>query len=326
MRNFELEQDKAIKDFIKKNKKPLKEDLFNFFYDYFLHPDLETKFTHRVAKNIIEVSYQYYLALSDKKKFHFLRALGKLFDIALSMKLWEFHLSRDDAARFWRGLPTYFLSLTHLTGSLEALRQEIGIVDKRRLHSKIVCVEGEAEFNFIKTLHSVTGLANFDFPIYNYQGKGELRNLVHFIKEKNRQGIRVFVSYDQDRQPDRFVKKLKKKCKVERVFEFERDFESSFPPKLLDFALKDYAKRYVKSGKIKSDIKDIQELLKQDRPFIKSFEQKYNLKISKVKLSSILAKIMAGIVRRYWSEIFNKKTRKKSFNAEIFDFLRFLIS
>ena len=136
MSYWELEQDRAIKNFLKNNKNPSKEDLFNLFYENFLHPDLETEFTHKVARNVIEISYDYYLKLSFKKKFHFLRALGKLFDVALSMKIWEFQLSREDASWYWKGVPTYFLTLSHLTEPLETLRNEIGIVDKKRLYSK----------------------------------------------------------------------------------------------------------------------------------------------------------------------------------------------
>jgi len=325
MSYYELEQDKAIKDFLKNNKNQTKEDLFNLFYENFLHPDLETKFTHKVAKNVIEISHDYYLKLSARKKFHFLRALGKLFDTALSMKIWEFQLSRDDASWYWKGVPTYFLALSYLTESLEILRNEIGIVDKKRLYSKIVCVEGETEYNFIKTLYLTTRASNFDFSVYNYQGKGEIKNLIHFIKEKNRQGIRVLISYDKDRQSDSFNKKIKKKCKVENFFGFKKDFESSFPPKILKYTIEDYIKRYTES-KIKLSIKDIEELLSKPQPFLKSFKEKYQIQINKTRLGNILGKVMASVVNQYWNEIFNKKWKKGKFNFEIFTFLKFLIS
>ena len=324
MSYYELEQDKAIKNFLKNNKNPTKEDLFNLFYKNFLHPDLETEFTHKVAKNVIEISHDYYSKLSARKKFHFLRALDKLFDTALSMKIWEFQLSRDDASWYWKGVPTYFLTLSHLIEPLEILRNEIGIVDKKRLYSKIVCVEGETEFNFIKTLYLTTRASNFDFSVYNYQGKGEIKNLIHFIKEKNRQGIRVFISYDKDRQSDSFTKKIKKKCKVEKIFGFKKDFESSFPPKILKYTIEDYIKKYTKS-KIKLSIKDIENLLSKPQPFLESFKKKYRIQINKPKLGNILGKVMASVVNQYWNEIFNKKHKKKIFNFEIFTFLQILI-
>ncbi len=272
---------------------------------------METEFTHKVARNVIEISYDYYLKLSPKKKFHFLRALGKLFDVVLSMKIWEFQLSRDDASWYWKGVPTYFLTLSHLIEPLEVLRYEIGTVDKNRLYSKIVCVEGESESNFIKTLYLTTRISNFDFSTYNYQGKGEIKNLIHFIKEKNRQGVRVFIAYDTDRQSTSFNKKIKKRCKIEKFFYFKKDFESSFPPEILKYAIEDYIKRFTKL-KVKLDIKDLNDLISQKESFLKSFEKKYNIKINKAKFGSILGKIMASIISRYWNEIFKKK-RKKNF-------------
>jgi len=71
MSYWELEQDKAIKDFLRDNRNPSKEGLFNLFYENFLHPDLETEFTHKVAKNVIEISYDYYLKLPARKDFIF---------------------------------------------------------------------------------------------------------------------------------------------------------------------------------------------------------------------------------------------------------------
>jgi len=326
MSYFELNKDKVIKYFIKSNKQPSEEDLFNIFYDYFLHPDLETEFTHKVARNIIKITYKYYLALSEKKKFHFLRAIGKLLDVSLSMKEWEFQLSRNDASWFWKGFPTYFISLTHITKTLEELRYEMSIVDKKCLHSKIICVEGETEFNFLRILYLTTKFSSFDFSIYNYKGKGEIQNLNHFIKEKNRQGIMVYISYDSDKKSKSFINKIKSKCRVEKFFGFEKDFESSFPPRVLELALKDYIKRYNKSNHISVDIKVIKDLLKQPQPFIKAFEQKYIVKINKVKLSSILAKVMADIIFHYWNKIFNEKNKEKFFTYEVFKFLKFLIT
>jgi len=325
MNIFELEQDKIIKEFVRDNKEASQKDIYEFFEYHFLHADIETEFTHKVAKNVIDISYKYYLTLSDRKRTHFLKALSKLFDVALSIKMWEYQLSRDDASWYWKNIPTYFLSLTNLTGSLENLRKEIGLVDKKHLHSKIVCVEGEAESNFIRTIYLTNKSANFDFPIYNYQGKNNLQNLVHFIKEKNRQGIKVYLSYDKDRQSDSFIDKIKKKCKVTKIFGFEDDFEKSFPAIILKYSLEKYFKKFLKEQKTFT-INNIKNLLSTDQHFIISVQKSYKKTINKQKLGYILGGIMASIVLHNWDEIFNKKHKKKAFSYEIFKFLKFLIS
>ncbi len=324
MSYYELEQDKAIRQFLKDFPEPTKDNLFILFHSHFIYPDIETEFLNKVAKNAIDVSYDYFISLPKTKRFHFLRALGKLIDSALSLKIWEFQLSRNDAKWYWKGTPTYFLALTHLVEPLESLRHEMGLVKRKHLYEKIVCVEGESELSFIRTMYLTAKYANFDFPVYSYRGKGEIQNLIHFIKEKNRQGIRVLLSYDMDRQSDSFIKNIKKKCVIEKTFGFNQDFESSFPPKILKYSLDSYIKRYTKL-KISLNEKDVADLLTQQKPFLKIFSQKYNVKINKVKFGEIMGKIMAGILYQHWNDVFNKPM-KAPFNYEIFKFLKYLVT
>lgn len=324
---FELEQDAAIKAFLEATKSPSKKDLFNLYYNHFLHPDHYTEHTNKVCKNAIDITYDYFLNLSKRKRFHFLRALGKLFDVALSMKSWEWMLSRNDAAGFWGKMPTYFLSLTSLTESLESIRRDMGEVDRKCLYQKVICVEGESEHEFIKTIYLTTRAANFDSPIYCYGGKGELRNLLRFIQEKNRQGIRVFLSFDNDGDSNAkiFISKIKKKCNVHKVFGFPRDFESSFSSEMLAIALNYYLTKFSRKKLKKVTIKDVNRLLRQVKPFIRSFEHEWEIAISKPKLGKILGGLTADIIKKEWNDIFNRKRKKKKHKAAIFRFMKFLM-
>jgi len=74
------------------------------------------------------------------------------------------------------------------------------------------------------------------------------------------------ISYDKDRQSNSFTKNIKKKCKVEKFFGFKKDFESSFPPKILKYAIECYIEKYTKS-KIELTIKDIENLFLEQQPF-----------------------------------------------------------
>jgi hypothetical protein len=64
----------------------------------------------------------------------------------------------------------------------------------------VVLVEGESEEAFIRAIQLRSTVLNFDFGVYVYGGKGTLKNLVHYILEKNRQGIRVNLCLDFDGQ------------------------------------------------------------------------------------------------------------------------------
>lgn len=324
MKYWELEQNKAIESFLKDTANPTKEDLFNFFEYYFLHPDYETEFTHKVTKNIIEVSFDYFSELPEEKKSHFLRALGKLFDIALAIKTWEFQLSRDDASWYWKGLPTYFLSLAALVEPLEDIRREMGEVDRDNLHEKIVFVEGATESNFVRTIYLTTRLASFDFSVHDYSGCGNANNLVNFIKEKNRQGVKVLFTHDKDGRGKSFVSKIKDKSNVEGFFAFSRDFESAFPPEVLTGALNTYLTKYVEnSTSFTTD--DVQGLLDDKGPFIKALEKEHGISICKPKLGTILGVAMSVILEQRWNEIFNRKGISRKYNYEIFKFLKFLV-
>ena len=324
MKYWELEQNKAIEEFLKDITTPTKEDLFRFFEYHFLHPDHETEFTHKVAKNIIEISFDYFSTLPKEKKPRFLRALGKLFDVALSLKIWEYQLSRDDASWYWSGLPAYFLSLASLAEPLEDMRRELGEVDTANLHEKVVCVEGDTEFNFIKNIQLLTRFIHLDFQVYTYGCKGEANNLAHFIKEKNRQGLKVFVVYDKDGREKSFVNKIKKRSQVEDFFAFSRDFESAFPPEILTAALNDYLTRYVE-GSVPFIPDDVQGLLDDKESFIKALEKKHGISISKPKLGTILGVAMSVILERRWNEIFNSEVASENYDYEIFEFVKFLV-
>lgn len=315
MRNQEREENRAIREFIKQNRNT-SQDLFDFFKQQILIADEEV---HRVARNVINIVLPYYLSLSKTKKVHLLKALAKLFEIAEFFSFWEYQLFRKDASLYYKDMPTYFSRVTHVIGALEVMRNAMALVDKKKSDEKVVLVEGESEANFIETLAE---RASFDFPVYNYQGKGNVQNLDHYVKEKNRQGVKVLLTYDKDNRSESFLQRFKKKkCKIEAAFGFRKDFESSFPPHFLKRALEIYTERYC-GHKIKITVPEIRSLLGGNAPFLKLFEQKHGFTLSKAKLGRILGKIMRNLLQSNWEGVFSTKT--KPFSAEIFKFMRFL--
>lgn len=318
MKNYEIHRNVALKQFVK-NKCVSKDELYNFLDRHYLHPDYEREFTEQVARNAVNITHSFYLTLPQKERIHFLNALGTLCELSLSMKRWEFLLSRDDASWFWKDRPTYFLSMDHMIDPLETIRRELNIIDKRQVLRKIILVEGESEYNFIKTLYEITGYSNLEFHIHNYKGKGNLRNLVQYVQEKNRQAIKVILITDNDGIT--FVETLKKnKCKFEHIFSFSKDFENSFPPPILKQAIDNYINHYCNT-EIMVSIEDIRKLKRKKRAFTKAFKENYNIELSKPKFANILGKIMAIII----SYRPNGKYNHEKSRLEIFRFIRFLM-
>lgn len=318
----ENKTDKTIRKFVRQGKDS-KSDVLEFIHYYFLHPDLERDYTEKVARNIIEVSHSYYRTLSKIKKFHFLRAIVNLLDIALSLKFWEYQLSRNDASWYWKGIPTYFSSITHLVEPLENIRFDIGTIDKHRMYKKVILVEGESEFNFLSRIQDVTKASNLDFEIHNYEGKGNIQNLIQYIRLRNRKGIKIILTYDEDRNLSSFKKKLKNKnCRVQGNFGFRKDFEHSFPPQFMKAALDNYYKRYCKEVfPLQTD--DIKRLRRRKESLLFILDNENSVSISKPKLATILGQFMGQLLLRYWNEIVNEKNKR--FNAEIYRFANFII-
>jgi hypothetical protein len=110
-----------------------------------------------------------------------------------------------------------------------------------------VLAEGESEAAFIRSIQLRSTVLNFDFEVHVYGGKGTRKNLVHYILEKNRQGIRVdlCLDFDGQSQSTSFLDKLKQQsCAIQSDFGFKRDFESAFPPEILHAALAEYFRRF----------------------------------------------------------------------------------
>src|SRR4030067_31659 len=316
---YEFELDKYIKQFIRQ-KQTTEEDLFKFFKETFAHPDKEKEFTHKIAKNLIKITYSFYSTLSNRKKIHFLKAISKLFYVALSIAYWDYNLSREDADWWWQGNPHLFVSISNLIEPLEAIRREMGKVNKRYLRKRILLVEGQSEEQFFRVIQD-TGHLLFDFDLFCYRGKGEIQNLIHLINEKSRQGVGVFLSYDKDGQNGNFLREIKKKCKIYKTLGFKIDFESSFPPLILQQALKLYFRNYL-NRELDIETSSIRRLLRKKMPFLKVFKYQYREDIKKRKLAFILGKLIARELEFHGQEIVYDKRRSKKYQAEIYSFLR----
>lgn len=317
---FEQHREKEIKKFTN-IEKPDKDALYNLFFE-FLHPDDEREFMLQVLKNVVEVTHSYYLGLGKKDRLHFLRAVSQLLEAAFSLKNWEFMLSRKDGDWFWKGLPLFFSPLSRLAEPLGKMGRELNLITNNRLYRHIVLVEGEGEGCFLDTLKALIHSSPFDRPFYAYQGKAQIQNLIHYIREKNNQGVEVYLSFDKDTQSTSFLSKIKSKCRIRKVFGFRVDFESSFPPELLTDALLAYQKKYLKSN-LKITVKDIRDILTKRQSFAYAIKIKYGFSLNKKHFAIILGKLLSPYIRQYWNEIFNEKP-KGFFNAEIFKFIKFI--
>jgi len=297
-----------------------KDEIAEFLIKNLVHAGLYADYGRQVVQNLVDITYEYFTSLEEQhQRAHFLRVLIKLTWIAFSLKRWAFNLSRKDAAKEYANAPLFFAYLTNLTDPLESIRRELAEVDRGLLIKRLILVEGSSEASFLETIQLSSDLLNFDFDVYSFGGKGNITNLVHLIKEKNRQGIRVDLSYDLDGKSDDFQRKLAAQCKVETWFAFTRDFESAFPSRILSEAANRYLNRFTKSD-AQVTPEQMEVLLRDPLPFVDALGRDLRVKIRKPKFGAILAELA-------WADdvLFRELTGQEPSTNEISRFMRFVM-
>ena len=322
MSEWDVQERSLIRSFVQTGKTDAA-DLLRFLSENCTHPDRHVEYSKAIVNNVAAVTSAYYASLPKRKRVHFLSAICRMLDVAMEMKFWTNRLPSVDGAWYWGEQPVFFRLLGNLVEPLSEMMSKLSLVDRSLLFRKVVLVEGESELIFLRVLKHETDSINFDLPIHNYRGKGELKNLVHYIKEKNRQGIRVLLSNDRDGQAFTFHEKLKKRgCIIDNHFGFKYEFEKAFAPGVLRNALRIYSRQHLDS-KVNPRLKDVEEFLSDQRPFLISVKQAYSISITKPKFAGILGKLTAEVIIADFNKVFNEKHVQYDF--EIFDFLKFVM-
>jgi hypothetical protein len=315
----ELDLHNAIDEFIRSPQISV-DELFDFLLEWAAHPDSFTDYTTRVIKNLSALNQQLLNELTPDKRFHLVKALCVGVKIALSLKQWEYMLGREDGAWYWNNLGLFFSSLHSLIPVLNTLQKHVSEIDQG-FTGRIIYLEGPSEYSFLELLHFVTRLLYFDNYYFVYGGKGAQQNLVYHIRDKNDKGVRVDFSYDGDSNFSTQVMKLQNQVNISRIFRFERDFESAFPPEMLASALTAYLKRFKDVSSVVST-DEVKVLLTAQRPFVKAVEGRYSIEISKPTLGELLA---MELVRLSESDDRVLQGEGLIANTELSRFLRFIM-
>jgi hypothetical protein len=317
----DLQERTALQEFAERGGENV-EALELFLLGHYATQHPHADYLTQIVRNIVAITGNYYFSLAREKRLSFLNCIVNVFKVAFAMKIWETRLSNVDAAKQQSGKPLFFAALTELVGPLEAIQKGLQEIDAELPIRRVVLVEGETEEAFIHSIQLHSTVLNFDFAVYVYEGKGSLKNLVHYVTEKNRQGIRVDLSVDCDSQSQgkSFVEKLTQTCAIQSVFGFRRDFEAAFPPELLHSAVQEYLRLFTKLDSEAVTLADIQSLLADQKPFALAFEQKLGVSISKPKLGTILGEVVLG-TGAIWEGVVNTSSEC----SEIARFVRFLM-
>ena len=314
----ELAEQAALQDFADHGDETA-EALEKFFLEHYATPHPHVEYMNQVVNNLVQITSGYYLSLPKDKRASFLKCLANVFKVGFAMKVWNERLTAVDATKQQSRKPLFFASLAELIQPLESIQKGLQEIDADLPIRRVLLVEGESEAAFVQTIQMNSTVMNFDFSVYVYGGKGEVNNLVHYIRELNRQGVRADLSFDSDRQTTSFLEKLERSCTIQSRFGFKSDFEGSFPSNILLAALTEYVNQY-RTETIAPTQPDIESLLSGQKPFVLLFEKKFGFSISKPKLGVILAEIVLQT-----GTIWDAVVKTSSEASEIAQFLRFVM-
>jgi len=195
---IDIIQNKQIEDFIKNNPDANKQEIYDFFDWNFINTEYYPEFVQKTLKNALDVSHGTFEQQNSDQKLYYLKSLANLIEVALSIKFWEFQLSRKDANTWWNGVPNYFIYPSELIKSLEDLRYNGLRYNPNSTHEMVFAIEGKSELTFLKYLSENLRYANLNKELYPYNGKREIINLSRYINEKARQGVGVSLVVDMD--------------------------------------------------------------------------------------------------------------------------------
>jgi hypothetical protein len=198
----------------------------------------------------------------------------------------------------------------------------LSLIDRWSAAQKLLLVEGESEIEFLRGLQGFTGASNFDFDIYCYNGKGNVRNLEHYIKEQNRRGVRVLLSYDRDGGDSTFAQRLKGKgCRLAGHFGFKKDLESAFPDDLLQSALDEYLFRI--KYRLPISVSGLRRSRLASIPFLRAVEEEHAIQVKKPLFAAILGDTVGMELLDKWDVVFNNTPTRSL--PEIYRFLKFVM-
>lgn len=277
-----------------------------------------------IAKRLSEATFPYYLKINQKNRKRFLSIMNKLIYILnkLEIMMGDCLYKKENTDllcvdNFYNY--SMILSLSHDFNRLKNQLKEFGVF----IFDRIIVLTGESEEIFSRELNKII---DFRFEDYiSISGENKKKLVVELIKKKAEEGNEIYFAYDAgDKNSNRGFSKieqlLKEKNRKLHKFGFSKNFEKSFPSFILERAVWDYIKQYIRNTDLTKDkIKNLIKEIEQEDKFIETLSEKINIKIVKSKFAQILGRIYySGYLR---GDTYGGKDYQ---HYEIDDFLEFL--
>ncbi len=264
-------------------------------------------------KNYIEITFEDIKISTPEQKQSFLNTAFHLTQYIQSAEISIGTLSNFDYLRGWGNYAPSLYGFTkdtldHLTNAHIEMKHLPTFRSKRN----VILVEGHSEEIFIRNFKSR------DLEIINYEGKARIdyEKIEFLVKQYQEKGYEVYLQTDKDgKTTNQQLEKIKKKglIKEENIFEFEHDFETAIPLKILYNILIDNS--YITDN---IDFKDFSKDIDLRYGIVKHIENKYGMSINK----RIIANEISMRLNQFSHNV-NLYTNKEFLSTEIGKFWNF---
>ena len=190
--------------------------------------------------------------------------------------------------------------ISHLRVYLDRFVSEFKELEEFRARGIWVAVEGQTEKSFLERLRELGFYTIYLSGVETYHGKGNATPTKFrlYVKSLQERGYSVVVQGDTDGSKKHRLERFATEGLVSAsaIFSFPKDFEGSFPPKILHYALQ--------LAGYNVPLEWLEKVMSRPShpPIIRIIESKVGQPINKVRLGKYLAEIIAY----NWGKIYDK--------------------
>lgn len=274
-----------------------------------------------VIKNFIKLSFEILSKSDDEQKEKLLSSAYYLAEFAIDAETQVGILINDNWLDFLGPhAPNFFARIVHLRETLNKAAQVLGYIPELYDRKPILLVEGESEKAFLDKLREahISWFSDLRVEVYGGSGNKHPKRIQMRLDKYIEDGYVCFMQGDKDgKEKDEFQRLIKQGVvNEENIFQFEFDFETAVPPKLLLKALKNM-------GHLEEvDKEEFASKLNKSKSSCKIMEEEYGLDVEplKIELADELGWLMSDR-KFHWFQDDRKFLEK----TELGRFLEFVI-
>ncbi len=239
----------------------------------------------RAIRNFISYSFNILTSLDEDVIQNYLDALYYYYQMVFFAETTIGGLLNERSFEFLgQHASAAFGFLKKLRNYIDEYSRLLKVIPDFRTKDTIIFVEGESEKTFLNKLKATHFYDLLEINVISYDGGSNrrIRRIEMLLRDYRRRGYEVYIQGDADGSNQDVFRELEKRGLIndKNKFIFRYDFESSIPPLLLYYVLKEMNlfKSYISEEDFINILEDF------DRPIIPFLSEHFNIDLRPIKV------------------------------------------